>query len=94
MRVAVGALCKLLLRHFGIEIASQVLQIGKARVEDGQDLTAAEIKKKTKGSEVNCVSKKTEEAIMKDGKVADIEDGAKPQEGNGEGETAAKPRLD
>ncbi len=65
MRVAVGALCQLLLKEFGIEVASHVIQIGKARVADAEleILSAADIRKKTAGSETNCVSKKTEEEM-------------------------------
>lgn len=62
MRVAVGAACQLLLKQFGIEIASHVIQVGKARVADAEleNLTVDGIRKKTADSETNCVSKKTE----------------------------------
>ena len=65
MRVAVGAICKLLLKTFGIEIAAHVIQLGKARVSHAEldSLTVADIRKKTKGSETNCVSRETEAAM-------------------------------
>ena len=65
MRVAVGAVCKLLLKTFGIEIAAHVIQLGKARVSDAQleNLTVSDIRKKTKDSETNCISRETETAM-------------------------------
>ncbi len=65
MRVAVGAVCKLFLKTFGIEIASHVIQLGKARISDAElvNLTVADIRKKTKDSETNCVSRETEIAM-------------------------------
>lgn len=65
MRVAVGAVCKLLLKTFGIEIASHVIQLGKARVpaELLENLTVADIRKKTEGSETNCISRETEKEM-------------------------------
>lgn len=65
MRVAAGGVCKLLLKTFGIEIASHVLQIGKARVAEREveNLSAQDIRKKTEGSETNCVSKEAEAAM-------------------------------
>jgi chorismate synthase len=46
-RVAVGAICQIFLKNFGIEFASAVLSIGGARVE------TAEISRKKKVSEFN-----------------------------------------
>lgn len=65
MRVAVGAVCKLFLKTFGIEIAAHVIQLGKARVPADQfeNLTVADIRKKTEGSETNCVSRETEKEM-------------------------------
>lgn len=62
MRVAVGAVSKLLLKTFGIEIAAHVIQLGKARVPAAEleNLTVADIRKKTKDSETNCISRETE----------------------------------
>ncbi|MBI3306387.1 MAG: chorismate synthase [Candidatus Omnitrophica bacterium] len=64
MRVAVGALCKLFLREFKIEIASHVLQIGKARIQEDESLTLDKIRKKTAQSQVNCISPETEKAMI------------------------------
>ena len=57
MRVAVGAVAKLFLREFGIELVSHVVQIGKVRLED-ETVDFDEIAKRTKDSPVNCVSEK------------------------------------
>ena len=54
MRVAIGALCRMFLSEFGIEVAGHVIQIGKARLTE--DVTFDQILKKRDGSEVNCVS--------------------------------------
>ncbi len=64
MRVAVGALCKLLLREFGIEVVSHVLQIGKAKVQEEENLTAAEIRKRVAGSQLNCISREAEQKMI------------------------------
>ncbi len=65
MRVAVGGASKLLLKAFGIEIASHVIQIGKGRVADKdlENLSVEDIRKKTAASETNCVSKEAEAAM-------------------------------
>ena len=61
MRVAVGALCKLFLLEFGIEVAGHVVQIGKARVEES--VTFDQILKRREGSPVNCVSRDIEKMM-------------------------------
>lgn len=63
MRVAVGAACKLFLKSFGIEIAGHVVQIGHARLSP-ETLSVGEIRKSIKGSQVNCVCRKTEKAMI------------------------------
>ncbi|HOW58508.1 MAG TPA: chorismate synthase [Candidatus Omnitrophota bacterium] len=63
MRVVVGAACKLLLRAFGIEIAGHVVQIGPVMLP-AEDLTIADIREGVKGSQVNCVCRKTEKAMI------------------------------
>ncbi len=63
MRVAVGALCKIFLKEFGIEIAAHVVQIGSARVEDSV-ASIAEIRKRTAESQVNCACPKTEKKMI------------------------------
>lgn len=64
MRVAVGALCKLLLKQFGIEITAHVLQIGAAKIDEGKTLTVKDIRAQVKGSEVNCVDRKAEKEMI------------------------------
>lgn len=63
MRVTVGAVCKLFLKKFGIEIAGHVTRIGNATLSLGE-VTVDEIRKRVKGSAVNCISKKTEKAMI------------------------------
>ena len=65
MRVAVGAVAKLFLLEFKIEVAAHVVQIGKAKL--GRDLEAVtfdEILKLRKSSEVSCISSKTSSLII------------------------------
>ncbi|MBI3313650.1 MAG: chorismate synthase [Candidatus Omnitrophica bacterium] len=64
MRVAAGGLCKLFLKQFGIQLASHVLQIGKARIKEEEKLTVTEIKRRVEGSEVNCISRETEKEMI------------------------------
>lgn len=63
MRVAVGAVCKLFLKEFGIEIASHVVRIGKAALPE-TEITVEEIRRKIEGSETGCVSKEVEKQMM------------------------------
>ncbi len=63
MRVSVGAVSKLFLREFGIEIASHVVQIGSVRLED-EKISFEDVTRKTKDSPVNCVSRKTEKLMV------------------------------
>lgn len=65
MRVAVGALAKLFLKQFKIEIVSHVVQIGKVRVEDKQ-FTVDEIRKETEGSQLNCTCRKSEALMIEE----------------------------
>ena len=60
MRVAVGSVCRLFLKTFGIELTSHVVQVGSAKVAYNDSLTVADINKKVQGSEMNCVSKEAE----------------------------------
>lgn len=64
MRVAIGGLCKLFLKEFGIELASHVTRIGPAAIEEQEALSVQDIWEKTKGSETNCISKKTEKLMI------------------------------
>lgn len=54
MRVAVGGIAKLFLKKFGIEIASHVIQIGNAKMQ--QNVSFAQILAKREKSDVACVS--------------------------------------
>ncbi|PIQ85667.1 MAG: chorismate synthase [Candidatus Omnitrophica bacterium CG11_big_fil_rev_8_21_14_0_20_45_26] len=63
MRVSVGALAKLFLKEFGIEIISHVVQIGSVRLEE-KELSFHDIVKGVKGSEVNCICEKTSRKMM------------------------------
>ncbi len=63
MRVAVGAVCKLFLKEFGIEIASHVIRIGKAALPE-TEITVEEIRKKIAGSETGCISKEVEKKMI------------------------------
>ncbi len=64
MRVAVGALCKLFLREFGIDIVAHVVRIGEAAIEERDAVSTDEIRKLTKNSPVNCVCRKTEKGMV------------------------------
>lgn len=65
MRVAVGALCQLFLKEFGIEIAGHVLQIGPAKVSEKEieNITVKQIREKTQDSPVNSVSRDADKAM-------------------------------
>ena len=64
MRVAVGALCQLFLKSFGIEVAGHVIQIGKVRLEERENLSVQEIRRLTEDSEMNCVLRPVEKKMM------------------------------
>lgn len=64
MRVAVGALCKLLLKEFGIEVVGHVLQIGPAAVNMSEKVTMEDIKAKRATSQVNCICPEAEKKMM------------------------------
>lgn len=64
MRVAVGALCKLFLKEFGIETVSHVIQIGSARVPEMNGLTVKSIREKMQGSQLSCVCRETEQKMI------------------------------
>jgi chorismate synthase len=64
MRVAVGALCQLFLKEFGIEIASHVVRVGSVGIEHTQDLTVTKIRELTKDAQMNCTSKEEEKKMM------------------------------
>lgn len=70
MRVTVGALAKLFLKEFGIEVASHVVRIGSVTIPDAavthESLfrSAAEIKRCTEKSQMNCAFPEAEKAMM------------------------------
>ncbi len=64
MRVAVGALCKIFLRSFGVEVVSHVVQIGAAKLSKPVTLKAEQIREKAAASQVYCVSPETEKQMV------------------------------
>ena len=64
IRIAVGTLARLLLKEFGVELVSHVLRIGPVRVPD-QELSFAEIQRRTKNSEMNCAFPDIEKQMIK-----------------------------
>ena len=68
MRVAIGSVCKLFLKEFGIEIVGHVVQIGKVIVNE--EVTFEKIVKNREDSEVNCVSKSVEKLMIEEIKRA------------------------
>lgn len=63
-RVAVGAICKQVLKNFDIEFISHVIQIGN--VSDKNIYDFEYIKQHVDSSEVRCVNKSLEEKIIKE----------------------------
>ncbi len=63
MRVALGALAKLFLKEFDIEVISHTVQIGSVRIPD-EALSFVEIKKRTASSEMNCAFPETEKRMI------------------------------
>lgn len=64
-RVAVGAICKLFLMEFDINIISHVVAIGKVRISK-EDLSLAEIKQRISNSKLRCIDKKAESKMIKE----------------------------
>ncbi len=62
-RVAVGAVCKCLLREFGIHVLSHVVEMGGIRA-DTAGLTPEEIGARAEDSAVRCADPQTTRAIM------------------------------
>ncbi|MCX5657595.1 MAG: chorismate synthase, partial [Candidatus Omnitrophica bacterium] len=62
-RVAAGAICKMLLGEFGIEIISHVIGIGKIKVETN-GLYYSRIKPLAEKSELRCVDKSAEKKMI------------------------------
>ena len=64
--VAVGAVCRSLLSHFGVRIVAHVVRIGgiAADINAAQNLTADEIAQKAEASPVRCVDETATEKII------------------------------
>ena len=62
-RVAVGAVCKRLLREFGISVLSHVVQIGDVRARLG-DLGPEQIQALAEASPVRCADREASEAMV------------------------------
>lgn len=63
-RVAGGAICKLFLREFGIDMTSYTVNIGGLRV-NVENKTIAEIRENKKNSQINCPCPMMEDEIIK-----------------------------
>ncbi len=64
-RVAVGSLCKIFIRHFGIETGSHVIAIGSARVSiKHENLSATEIFALNEDSALRCADPDAERQMM------------------------------
>ena len=63
MRVAVGAVAKRLLEEIGVEVASHIVSFGGIDVKIPENLTVAEIKRRSRQSEVSIVNPEREEEI-------------------------------
>ncbi len=64
VRVAAGALAKILLRNLGIEVGSQVLKIGGIQAEKTDYENMAELQRKTEESPVRCLDPIAEQKMM------------------------------
>ena len=62
-RVAVGAVCKLFLKEFGIDLVSHVVSIGGVTA-DTQRMSFDEIKRASKDSPMHCADKKATKKMM------------------------------
>lgn len=63
-RVAVGAICKQVLKNFDIDFVSHVVKIGSNEDKEFYDFDY--IKENVQNSKIRCVNKKTEEKIIKE----------------------------
>ncbi len=62
-RVATGAVCKIFLREFGVEITSHVVSIGGVTA-DTSGMSFDQIKKQAEGSPMRCASKEATKKMM------------------------------
>ncbi|MCK4518968.1 MAG: chorismate synthase, partial [Candidatus Omnitrophica bacterium] len=65
VRVAAGAVCKLFLNEFGVDILSHVVSIGGVKA-DTKGLTFHEIKKRADKSSLRCADKTAEKLMRRD----------------------------
>jgi chorismate synthase len=64
IRVAIGAVCKILLREFNIRIISHVIEIGGARSEK-KEVSPKDIEKKAEKSPLRCADMAAEQRMIK-----------------------------
>ena len=64
-RTAVGAVCRKLLGAVGIEVFAHVVAIGPAEVDAGSDLSAVELRARSRASDLSCADASAE-ARMKE----------------------------
>ncbi|HEX5080810.1 MAG TPA: chorismate synthase [Blastocatellia bacterium] len=74
MRVAVGAFAKLLLREFGVEIASHVIRLGEISIED-QEIGWEQIKAIYDDATLRCADKAAEQKMIERIDRAGVEEG-------------------
>lgn len=65
IRVAIGAVCKLLLAELDVDIAGHVLKIGGLEAQLAEGLTVSDIKERSEASEVRMVDPSLEEKAKK-----------------------------
>ena len=63
MRVAVGAVCKTLLKELSIEVAGHVVNIGGIEIDVPEDLSVIDIQKLSEASDIRIVNNHKEAAI-------------------------------
>ncbi|WP_027340119.1 chorismate synthase [Halonatronum saccharophilum] len=66
MRVAVGAVAKVLLRNFDIEVGGHVIQVGKVSFDGEVNLNLEELKKISEDSPLRCVDQDTTEEMIEE----------------------------
>lgn len=64
-RVAVGAIAKILLKEFGIEVISQVVEIGKIKAHTA-DLTVEKIRRQRDKSKLSCPDRTAEKLMIEE----------------------------
>lgn len=73
-RVAVGAICKLFLNEFDVDILSHVVSLGGVRAHTAE-LTFEQIKEKMGGSSLRCADKTAEKLMLEEiNKIEEVKD--------------------